>query len=338
MSELKAALCRFQQTCRDAVSMRKHGHTPLNESYHMLLMGNPGTGKTKVARLLFDMLKSAGVLTPLAPFIEFKASHAEGANMGEAREKVQEKIEKARGGVLFVDEAHQLTMHKDNMYGQQAASQLMDCLQDGDGADESRRVIVIYAGYVDGMQILMQSDAGYGRRIRHQFPLPDYTPSELAEIFFIKMAELKRGIGEGVTVAAVSTHIEACTSAVYRSNHNGTIAEMLFEITDEAMQDRLNAEFDATPALQQRRRFEGATLCFGAEDVEHGAEGLKAAFDAYAAAAGPATPTARTASSALTATPLAASTALATLDGSSSAAATDGDDARIKARALPQPS
>ena len=65
--------------------------------------------------------------------------------MAEAWEKVQGFIERARGGVLFADEAHQLTMHKDNMYGQKGASQLMDCLQDGNG-DISNRVIVIYAG------------------------------------------------------------------------------------------------------------------------------------------------------------------------------------------------
>ena len=233
--------------------------------------------------------------------------------MGEAREKVQAYIESARGGVLFVDEAHQLTMQKDNMYGQQAAAQLMDCLQDG-GADDSRRVIVIYAGYGAGMQTVMKSDPGYDRRIRHRFCLPDYTPSELAEILFLKMAALKRGTGEGVTVATVSAHIEACTDAEYRSNLNGSIAEVLLEKTDAAMCDRL------------RGNFESDTLSFEVEDVALGAEALKAAFEA---AAGPATPAAHAAAPALAASP-----ALANPDGSSSDEATDGEDARTEARAL----
>jgi hypothetical protein len=314
MPVLKTALRRFQQTCRYAVSMRAHGHAPVSHSYHALLMGNPGTGKTTVARLLFGMLKSAGVLKSDAPFVEIKASHAEGAVLGEAREKAQANIDNARGGVLFVDEAHQLTMHKDNLYGQQVAAQLMDCLQDGNGEDDARRVIVIYAGYVAGMQTLITSDEGCSRRIHHRFTLPDYTPSELAEIFLLKMAGLKRGSGEGVTVATVSAHIEACTNAEYRSSLNGTIAEVLLEHTDAAMCDRL------------RGNFESETLSFEVEDVALGAEALKAAFEA---AAGPATTAAHAAAPVLAASP-----ALANPDGSSSDEATDGEDARTEARAL----
>ena len=109
MPVLKTALRHFQRKCGHDVGMRAHGHAPVDQPYHMLLTGNPGTGKTSVARLLFRMLKSAGVLKSDAPFVEIKASHAEGAVLGEAREKVQENIDNARGGVLFVDEAYQLT-------------------------------------------------------------------------------------------------------------------------------------------------------------------------------------------------------------------------------------
>jgi len=313
MSELKDALRRFHKKCQNDVGMRAKGHEPLSQLYHMLLMGNPGTGKTTVARLLFHMLKSAGVLKSDAPFVEFKPSRAEGSALGEAGEKVQEEIEKARGGVLFADEAHQLTMHKDNIYGQQVASGLMNCLQDGGGGDETRRVIVIYAGYAAGMQTLMASDSGYDRRIRHRFTLPDYTPSELAEMFFLAMAKKQRRPGEGVTVAAVAAHIEACTNPEYRSKHNGSIAEMLFENTDEAMCDRRGGNFEGP-------------LSYEAEDVELGAKALKAAFDKSVATAGPAA----AAATALVATPAAAHT-LATPDDSSSDETDDGEDARTEA-------
>ena len=153
------------------------------------------------------MLQSAGVVKVDSPFIEFKASHAEGENLGEARVKVQALIDRARGGILFVDEAHNLTMHKDNIYGQQAASQLMDCLQDGD-TDLSRRVIVVYAGYSKEMQKMIASDAGYTRRIDHIFDLPDYTPTDLAEIFLKMAAKAKRPIGEGVTILTISKVIK----------------------------------------------------------------------------------------------------------------------------------
>ena len=141
LQPLKVQLRSFEQKVKADVTKRQHGHQTVELIYHMCLMGNPGTGKTSVARLLHDLLRVAGVLAYDAPFIELKPSHAEGSNMGEARENVQKFIDRAKGGVLFADEAHNLTLHKDNMYGQQAASQLMDCLQDKD-----MNVIVVYAG------------------------------------------------------------------------------------------------------------------------------------------------------------------------------------------------
>jgi len=320
MSELKKGLRDFHKKCQDDVSFRIQGHKPLHQSYHMLLMGNPGTGKTTVARLLFRMLKSAGVLKSDAPFVEIKPSRAEGIHMGEAGEKAREEIKKAKGGVLFADEAHQLTMHKDNRYGYQVASELMNCLQDGDN-DETSRVIVIYAGYKAGMQTLMNSDPGYRRRIPigNQFTLPDYTPSELAEIF-LKMAKLEcRQIGKDVTLATVAAQIKACTNPEYRSKHNGSIAEMLLEYTDKAMRDR-----------KRPYNFEGP-LIFEAEDVQLGAKALKAAFDKFVATAGRAT----TAAHAVAAAPAAAAAhaTTATHDG---AQETEDEEARKEARALPR--
>ena len=260
MHALKIQLRKFHQTCKDNAAIRALGLPTLPENYHMVLAGNPGTGKTTVARLLERMLQSAGVVKVDSPFIEFKASHAEGENLGEARVKVQALIDRARGGILFVDEAHNLTMHKDNIYGQQAASQLMDCLQDGN-TDLSRRVIVVYAGYSKEMQKMIASDAGYTRRIGHIFELDDYTPTDLAEIFLKMAAKAKRPIGDGVTIFTISKVIEESTDDAYRSMLNGTVAEMLLKATDSAMRDRLRPG-----------GFKGASLSYEAADVTRGAE------------------------------------------------------------------
>ena len=260
MHPLKIQLRKFHQTCKDHAEIRALGQPTLPLNYHMVLAGNPGTGKTTVARLLERMLQSAGVVKVDSPFIEFKASHAEGENLGEARVKVQELINRARGGILFVDEAHNLTMHKDNMYGQQAASQLMDCLQDGN-TDLSRRVIVVYAGYAKEMQKMIASDAGYTRRIDHIFKLPDYTPTDLAEIFLKMAAKAKRSIGDGVTILTISKVIKESTDDAYRSMLNGTVAETLLKATESAMCDRLRPG-----------GFEGASLSYEAADVTRGAE------------------------------------------------------------------
>ena len=151
MPVLKTALRRFQQTCRYAVSMRAHGHAPVSHSYHALLMGNPGTGKTTVARLLFGMLKSAGVLKSDAPFVEIKASHAEGAVLGEAREKAQANIDNARGGVLFVDEAHQLVVDRIAVLGEtleEVREVLLEHVEVGLRGVEQRRQVLRVVSWI----------------------------------------------------------------------------------------------------------------------------------------------------------------------------------------------
>ena len=261
MESLKAQLRDFQKSCENNRLKREAGHAVISQDYHMTLMGNPGTGKTTIARLLHKLLQSAGVLSPVAPFVEFKASHAEGENLGEARKNVQRLIDDARGGVLFADEAHNLTKHKQNMYGQQAASQLMDCLHDGN-SDASQRVIVIYAGYREPIQKFMNSDPGYTRRVLYHFQLPDYAPGELAQIFLLKASALGRRIGDGVTVDMVAKLINEATDSAYRSNENGSIAEKLLSYTEQAMDLRLDGNY--------------SLLSFEAADVVQGAEWLKA--------------------------------------------------------------
>jgi len=233
MESLKARLREFARKIKRDVAKRKAGHETLTSTYHMWITGNPGTGKTTVARILHGMLQSAGVLTVNAPFIEFKPSDAEGSAMGEAREKTKEYIEKANGGVLFADEAHNITKDKENMYGKQVAQELMNCLHTGN-------VTVIYAGYPKEMVTLMKSDPGYTRRIPtdNRFELADYTPIELAEIFLKKAEGKKRVLGEGVTVKSVAKLIDMYTSEEQRSQLNGSIAERLLEKTEAAMDAR----------------------------------------------------------------------------------------------------
>ena len=141
MESLKSRLREFERKIKSDIAKRAAGHLTIPSTYHMCITGNPGTGKTTVARLLQRLLQGAGVLAADAPFIEFKPTDAEGDAMGEARLKTKEYITKAKGGVLFADEAHNLTVDKQNMYGKQVAQELMNCLQSEDDA-----VIVIYAG------------------------------------------------------------------------------------------------------------------------------------------------------------------------------------------------
>ena len=207
----------------------------MDEKYHCVLKGNPGTGKTTVALCIGAMLKAAGILDRAAPCIEMKASDTQGAYLGEAIKETSAKIDAARGGLLFVDEAHQLTEHKDNQYGKQAATTLMNCLQDKD-----KRVIAIFAGYRDKMTAFMQVDEGFTRRIGRVFDLPDYTPKQLVDIF-IKKAEMKR---RGLDLSPENKQqlamlIDRKWNPELRSELNGSIAEALLTYADRKMRDRL---------------------------------------------------------------------------------------------------
>jgi len=243
MDKLKGDLRAFKQKIEDDQAIKAQGKPIIDPVYHMALIGNPGTGKTTVARLLHKMFCSVGVLSHDAPFVEFKPSHAEGSYLGEARDNVRNIINKARGGVLFADEAHKLTEDKKNTYGMQAASELMDCLQDKDSANGKESVIVIYAGYEQGMDKFFKSDPGYTRRVPNRFVLPDYSPTELARMFIEKALANERPLVKDVTPEAIATLIAEHTDETYRSNLNGSIAEKLLYKTEEAMRNRVRPVF-----------------------------------------------------------------------------------------------
>ena len=132
-----------------------------------------------------------------------------------------------------------------------------------DNSDAARRVIVIYAGYPEPMKKLLNSDPGYKRRVKHNFTLPDYTPFELAQIFLKKAEDLGRGIGDDVTAEEIGKLINKHTTAQYRSDRNGSVAEDLRSAAEEAMCNRLRPHFEK--------------LAYEWVDVEAGAQALSEA-------------------------------------------------------------
>lgn len=145
---------------------------------HTVFKGNPGTGKTTVAKLLGRIFHSMGLLSN-GHLHEVGRNELIGQYIGQTAPKVVERIEKARGGVLFVDEAYALNRSEedDKDYGNEVIEVLVKEMSDGKGD-----LAIFMAGYPDEMDILLNSNPGLKSRFKMNFDFPDYLPQELVRI------------------------------------------------------------------------------------------------------------------------------------------------------------
>lgn len=162
------------------VDMRREaaGYKKTSMSLHLVFTGNPGTGKTTVARKLAAIYKALGVLSK-GHFVEVDRSGLVGGYVGSTAIKTQEVIEKAMGGILFIDEAYTLTHDKgSNDFGQEAIDTILKAME-----DHRDDFVVIVAGYTNEMKQFIQSNPGLESRFNKYIEFDDYTDEELYEIF-----------------------------------------------------------------------------------------------------------------------------------------------------------
>jgi SpoVK/Ycf46/Vps4 family AAA+-type ATPase len=243
MAELDAlvGLERVKADVRQLINFLKvqelreeQGLKSLPASRHLVFYGNPGTGKTTVARLVSQIYRTLGVLRR-GHLVETDRAGLVAGYVGQTAMKVRDVTRRALGGVLFIDEAYTLTSGGANDFGQEAVETLLKMME-----DHRDDLVVIVAGYTGKMQDFLDSNPGLRSRFNKHLRFDDYGVEQLVHIFksFCTKADFKLADGAEKELASVFGVLTASRDETFG---NARAARNLFEATLSKQANRLVA-------------------------------------------------------------------------------------------------
>lgn len=195
-----------------------HAYLPETRGNHMLFLGNPGTGKTSVARRIGEILKDMSILRK-GHLVEVARSDLVAGYVGQTAIKTSEKIREALDGILFIDEAYSLLRGGPEDFGMEAIDTLVKSMD-----QYSNRLVVIAAGYPSEMKQFIASNPGLASRFNHTLVFRDYTSRELLEIL-LNTAQKEGFLLSEEAVDAVRDYLE--TTALSLSSHHPNARQVL---------------------------------------------------------------------------------------------------------------
>jgi Holliday junction resolvasome RuvABC ATP-dependent DNA helicase subunit len=222
LSNIKSEVRGLMDLAAINLMRRQYQMPELGTSNHLVFYGNPGTGKTTIARLVGKIMQKLGVLES-GHVVEVSRAGLVAGYLGQTAIKVEEAVNSALGGVLFIDEAYALKQREDDSYGQEAIDALLKMME-----DHRSRLVVIVAGYTDEMKRFLSSNPGMESRFNRYLDFPDYSASELHQIFLNMAGSLGLHVSDGASRRA-SAMLGAAVAQKSRTFGNARHVRNLFE-------------------------------------------------------------------------------------------------------------
>lgn len=212
----------FVKKLKNYIEYRNRVNAKDDMAFHMIFTGNPGTGKTTIARIIVMYLKGLGVISG-GQLLEVSRSDLVAGYAGQTAMKTASVVKNALGGVLFIDEAYSLVQDEKDTFGREAVDTLIKYME-----DYRKDLVVIFAGYTKEMGTFLKSNPGIKSRVNYTIEFPDYTADEMMQITNIMMKKKDYTI-DSKTEEVLHKHYEKEQSSSKKDMGNGRLVRNLLE-------------------------------------------------------------------------------------------------------------